>query len=233
MVSNKITHIIFLYSCKKYKESRLDIQMETWPKRVIEKYPNVLLLPITGDGNNTINNGILELAVGDGYCDLIDKTQTLFDWFINNTTAEYLIKVDDDVWLHDNFIEILLNDNHHYSGLLRYKHWFGGPIYKLSRHAILAMPRLRTMIDPTSDKAHCYPEDRAVGEAMHQTALNDFYCLLAIPFNSVCVWRHNREYESKYYDFMFVITRQKILEMFTFAESIYLAGIEKKELILV
>ena len=43
-----------------------------------------------------IMDHIVELDVGDYYEDLPKKTLAMIKWFLENSTAEYLFKIDDD-----------------------------------------------------------------------------------------------------------------------------------------
>jgi hypothetical protein len=51
---------------------------------------------------------VVQLNVGDGYLDLASKITATMDWVSKNVDTDYVIKVDDDVYLNfDNIIPIL------------------------------------------------------------------------------------------------------------------------------
>lgn len=158
----KKTHTVFHYSCIKYENTRLKYQMATWPKRLPAQVQSI---PITGDGKDTTENGILRLSIPDGYNSLAYKTQKMFRWFLDNCDTEWIIKADDDIWLSDAGIERLLLDDSRYSGcyILHYQQisLAGGPIYKIHRECLEEIVEVSSIqIDNKS------AEDIHVGAAM-------------------------------------------------------------------
>jgi hypothetical protein len=156
--------LIVIYSCKHYEDTRVRWQIDTWTKRLPE---NMKLLVMTGSGNDRIDDvGVLRLNCPDDYYGLIDKTQALFDWFTKERSEDYLIKVDDDVWLSDQSIEKIANFRDLYGGLYLSGSWASGPLYVLDKDVIKSLPRLRSFDVPG---VRWSPEDVAVGAACAST----------------------------------------------------------------
>jgi len=161
MISN--SHLLVIYSCKKHEHTRVAWQAKTWPDRLPE---GIKYLVMTGDGDNEIDkNGVLRLKVADGYLDLIDKTQALFDWFLRERSEPWLIKCDDDVWLSPSALDKIIANQHFYAGA--YGHAFaGGPLYVLHRDTISSFARLRGFVVGNN-----VAEDVAVGAAAKQARI--------------------------------------------------------------
>lgn len=156
------THLFAIYTCRKYEATRAAVQAATWPQRMPA---GAELLTITGDGLGTIDAaGVLRLGCPDHYAGLIDKTQALFDWFLKERTEEWLVKVDDDVWLSPEAIKAVIDCKQSYAGYHTLVHqstqYLSGPIYSIHRSLIAKLGRLRDF----GTLPGC-PEDVAVGAA--------------------------------------------------------------------
>lgn len=206
------------YSCKPYEYTRAKAQNEIWFNRV----SNVNKLLITGDGNNLIHDGILRLECRDDYSWLINKTQCLFDWFITETNYEYLIKMDDDVWLSDNAVNSILSDNSDYGGL--YFNWqynyFYGPCYWLSRNMISKLPRLEyctIAYDGNKRPLISFPEDMAVGNAVKLTGYKPNPTMQHL--NRYVSYVNEYPSAPHKYDVGFDGNRNKVVELMKFLED--------------
>ena len=152
------SHLVVAYSCREFEHSRLAWQATTWPVR---RPPEMAYVKMTGDGDGKIDaNGVLRLAVADGYYDLIDKTQALFEWFLQERSEPWLVKCDDDVWLSPIALKRIIENKHHYAGAYG-QHYAGGPLYVLHRNLIAKLAPLRNYVEGDE-----LAEDVAVGAAV-------------------------------------------------------------------
>jgi hypothetical protein len=207
------THLIFIYSCLKYEHSRVWWQNQTWPQRLPD---NVTSQVLTGGGDDCIDDsGVLRLDVGDGYRDLIDKTQALFDWFLDNCEQEWLVKCDDDVWLSDRALKKIASNEHRYSGAFG-TDYGGGPLYVLHREVISRLGRLR---DYVSDEK--LDEDLAVGKAVADVGES----FTPLDFNKVHWYDPSKHELAGMHDFdmIFCFTRENHRELMGYAESHYIS----------
>jgi hypothetical protein len=150
-------HLFVVYSCRAYEGSRVKWQARTWPRRLPA---GATLLTTTGAGDGRIDDeGVLRLDCPDDYNGLFDKTQALFDWFLEERTEEFLVKVDDDVWLSPEALERIVAARGDYLGGY-YSSYAGGPLYLVSRSLLARLGRLRSFIVDAN-----VAEDVAVGRA--------------------------------------------------------------------
>lgn len=163
------THLFVSYSCRRYEETRLKHQLLTWPRRLPAW---AAYLPLTGDGSGIDHaRGFLRLKCPDDYRHLIDKTQALFDWFIAERSEEWLVKVDDDVWLSPAAVSQLRCPPATYGGFHRVggaDPWASGTCYFIHRSVIARLPRLRDQplpVNAAPAAATAPPEDHAVFSA--------------------------------------------------------------------
>ena len=157
------SHLFVIYGCKAHEDNRMQWQADTWPQRMP---PATTLLRMTGDGDGQIDNGgVLRLSVADGYIDLIDKTQALFDWFLAERSEPWLVKCDDDVWLSPAALQAIMRSRSRYAGCYYSDYatdnYAGGPLYALHRDVIARLGRLREFA-----QAPYFAEDMAVGAAV-------------------------------------------------------------------
>lgn len=137
---------LFNYSCVGYENTRLRYQLKSWVDRLPEEISN---LPMTGSGNDSIDEkGFLRLNCPDGYYyDLCNKTTKMAEWFLKNTESEWLIKVDDDVWLSDETIQEIVSDTKIFSGFkMIATSWASGVsgfTYKLHRDHVEEMLKIK------------------------------------------------------------------------------------------
>ena len=141
-------------------------------------------VPVTGSGKDQYDGNILRLDVKDDYKNLVYKTKKMFEWYLDNCNTEWIIKVDDDVWLSDAGIETLLKDESPYSGsyLLDYKKIkiVAGPLYKIHRGYI------EKLTDIVSNKIeNKSSEDVHVGAALSNLGVKP---VGLFPSNKRCLW---------------------------------------------
>lgn len=157
------THTIFHYSCMRYREKRLKLQLKSWPSRLPG---NVESIPVIGSGLNNFNSGILRLKCPDDYKSLCLKTISIFKWFLNNCESDWIIKADDDVWVSDEGMQTLLKDTSPYSGgfltVLEGIRAIAGPLYKIRRDLVE-----KILKDNLLDQSK-YFEDIMVGAALNK-----------------------------------------------------------------
>ena len=206
------THLTVIFCCKQYETTRAAWQAATWPQRLPEQI-NYLLM--TGQGDGQIDaDGVLRLPVSDGYNELIDKTQALFDWFLAEREEPWLVKCDDDVWLSPAALQAVVTNEHPYAGA--YGHdYLGGPLYILHRETIAQMGRLRDFLEPPN-----LAEDVAVGAAARDIGLAP----KSLPLNPV-FWYHHKHHaldEPHSHDIMFCFSRHNHEELMRYAEKNYI-----------
>ncbi len=107
--------LVVIYSCRKYLDNRIKAIRETWGQDLEARgIPYVVLV---GDGDDTLQDGLLALDVSDRYEDLPKKTLKLFEWAYRHTDAQYVVKVDDDCYLDvGRYFDSLSYRKHFYYG---------------------------------------------------------------------------------------------------------------------
>jgi glycosyltransferase involved in cell wall biosynthesis len=109
--------LVCLYSCNKYLDTRVAAIRETWMKDLAAVGARCIV--VVGDGDDRLDGDVLRLAVSDAYEDLPAKTLRMVEWVYRNTSAQYLIKIDDDCQLSvPNYFGTLEYRAHHYHGRL-------------------------------------------------------------------------------------------------------------------
>lgn len=205
------SHLLTIFGCKAHEDNRMNWQAETWPRRLPEE---IEFLQMTGDGDDAIDSkGILRLSVADGYAELIDKTQRLFDWFIQTRDEPWLVKCDDDVWLSPHALDKIVANQSLYAGAYGFD-YAGGPLYVLHRDAIAQLPPLREcMIDNN------LAEDLALGNAARLAGIK----LGSLGFNHVHWYNHlTDELRGQHnWDMAFAHTRDNHRLLMQYCESKY------------
>lgn len=214
------THTIFHYSCVKYYETRLKHQLNSWPKRLPSTFESI---PMTGSGKDQYDGDILRLDVKDDYKSLVYKTKKMFEWYLDNCSTEWIIKVDDDVWLSDAGIETLQNDKSPYSGsyLLQYKkiHIIAGPLYKIHRDY------LEKLTDIVSNKiVNKSSEDAHVGVALSNLGVVP---VGLFPSNKRCLWPTFKKTSETQFG-LCNSTSKSLQDMYEFFDSTKSYGYAKK-----
>ena len=73
----------------------------------IDKYPNIQVYFIIGDGDNSISGDTIYLDCKDNYEDLSDKVLSFIKFCKKNFSYDYIIKTDDDSYINlHNLIEM-------------------------------------------------------------------------------------------------------------------------------
>lgn len=205
------SHLLVVSSCRKFENTRLAWQAQTWPQRLPDQ---IGYLAMTGAGDGRIDSGgILRLNVADGYCDLLDKTQALFDWFLAERDEPWLVKCDDDVWLSPQALELIAANQHVYAGAYG-QLYAGGPLYVLHRDVVKKLAVLR---DYAEDD--CPPEDVAVGAAAKDANIQ----LNTLGFNEA-FWYHHEKHQlvgEHNYDMVFCFSRQNHQQVMAYSEANY------------
>jgi hypothetical protein len=107
--------LIVIYSCRKYLDTRIAAIRATWAQDL--KARGIPYLFLVGDGDDTIDGDVLALAVSDRYEHLPQKTLKLFNWVLQRTQFQYVLKIDDDCYLDvDQFVDSLTYRKHFYYG---------------------------------------------------------------------------------------------------------------------
>jgi len=89
--------LVVIYSCRKYLDTRVAAIRATWVQEL--KARGISYVILVGDGDDTLRDDVLALAVSDRYEDLPKKTLKLFDWVYHQTDAQFVLKIDDDCYL--------------------------------------------------------------------------------------------------------------------------------------
>jgi len=209
MVSD--SHLLVIFSCQKYEDTRVKYQAKTWPRRLPE---GMTYLVMTGDGENQIyGDGVLRLNVADGYGDLIDKTQALFDWFLQERSEPWLVKCDDDVWLSPQALDRIMSNQHCYAGAYA-GDFAGGPLYILHRDTIASLGHLRDFVEDDN-----IAEDMAVGAAARAAAVE----VTSLGFEHVEWYNHLKDglHGSHTWDMAFAFTRGNHQALMEYCEKSY------------
>jgi hypothetical protein len=107
--------IVVIYSCRKYLDDRIPAIRNTWIKDLQSK--GIPYLILVGDGNDQVIDDVLALNVSDRYEDLPYKSLALFNWVLENTNFQYVLKIDDDCYLDvDEYFDSLSYRKFHYYG---------------------------------------------------------------------------------------------------------------------
>jgi hypothetical protein len=107
--------LVVLYSCRAYLESRVGKIRATWLKEL--EALGIPYLIVVGGGDDTVHGDVLGLDVSDDYEALPAKTLALFRWLYERTTAQFVIKIDDDcVMAPREYFSSLAYRRHHYFG---------------------------------------------------------------------------------------------------------------------
>ena len=130
----------------------------TWVAR-LRAYGRAQVVFVIGDPSLTepyrLDHDTLICRCGDDYISLTQKTQLLTRWMVNETSCEYLLKCDDDTYVHvENFVRFDPEGQHYVGCYAGESHASGGGGYFLSRRAatLVAEAELTETV-----------EDRAVG----------------------------------------------------------------------
>lgn len=89
--------LVAVYSCRRNLPTRIRAIRESWGRNLDAL--GIPWLVVVGDGDDTLHEGILALAVSDAYDALPAKTLALVDWVWRHTRFEHLLKIDDDCHL--------------------------------------------------------------------------------------------------------------------------------------
>ncbi|MGG5811814.1 glycosyltransferase family 2 protein [Falsiroseomonas sp. CW058] len=107
--------LVCVYSCNKYLDSRVAAIRATWMRDLAAVGARCIV--VVGDGDDRLDGDVLRLDVSDAYEDLPRKTLRMVDWVFRHTTAQYLVKIDDDCQLSvPNYFGTLEYRAHHYHG---------------------------------------------------------------------------------------------------------------------
>lgn len=140
--------LVVIYSCRAYLETRINAIRKTWLTDL--KARNIPYVILVGDGEDKLNGDVLELNVSDTYEDLPQKTLKLFDWVYHNTSAQYVLKIDDDCYLDVNrYFNCLAYRKHHYYG--RVIHRTVGGMDRAWHHSKSKTERARKAIDKSPE----------------------------------------------------------------------------------
>ena len=111
------TVCVALYTCEKYLNNRVKSCFSTWFKKLDnEKYIFTGSQDSPKKIDSELNNYLVKLKVNDDYEYLPQKTLALIEWFLKNSTSEYLFKVDDCYVNIDVFENLISNLNGDYVG---------------------------------------------------------------------------------------------------------------------
>lgn len=201
------SHLFVRYSCKKYETTRIVHQSTTWPTRLPPWADSIVM---TGNGDGTIgSDGVLRLNCQDDYHTLINKTQCLFDWFLTNTTYEWLVKIDDDVWLNDTGFDIIKTCEQLYGGFGRFPLYYSGTCYWIHRSALQLLPRLHTCVGDIN------AEDMTVGNALRTIGIHttDTITSTRITYNA------SKPLPTYLPDFCYLMNRDNVQPMFEHLET--------------
>lgn len=89
--------LVAVYSCRRNLPTRIRAIRESWGRDLDAL--GIPWLVVVGDGDDTLQDDILALAVSDAYEALPSKTLALVDWVWRHTRFEHLLKIDDDCHL--------------------------------------------------------------------------------------------------------------------------------------
>jgi hypothetical protein len=165
--------LVVIYSCRKYLETRIPAIRSTWAADLKARgIPYVILV---GDGDDRVTGDVLQLDVSDRYEDLPAKSLKLFEWVRTHTDFQYVIKVDDDVYLDvDEFFDALSHRKYHYYG--RILHRSIGTMDRTWHQGKSQGQRARRAIDKSpepavyADGATAYCLSRLALECLHRMA---------------------------------------------------------------
>lgn len=121
--------------------------------------------------------GVNVLECSDTYVGLVHKTQAMIDWFLKKTDYEYLIKMDDDVWISESTMSDILSTNEPYGGFVVHENsktpYFGGGCYWIRRDVAMKLTNIRTAYNflPDWPRIVNVAEDLAVGAYMHNMGI--------------------------------------------------------------
>lgn len=116
-VSQELSQDVFVVidTCKEEKNGRIAAIRETWLEDL--KIRGIPYLFVVGDGRGEVIGDVLELDVPDNTEAKCLKTLKIFDWIINNTNTQYLVKVSDQCFLDvDRYLDTMSYRRYHYYG---------------------------------------------------------------------------------------------------------------------
>lgn len=96
------SYTICVITCDKYLKNRIPVQRRFCFDKTDYKI-------FTGGGEQQYKNHIVLKNCTDDYFELRKKTFSVFEWFLNNTDSQYIVKCDDDTFVDVNQLNNLLD----------------------------------------------------------------------------------------------------------------------------
>jgi hypothetical protein len=212
------SHFIAIKTCKKYIKTRLVHQMETWPRRLPDGFS--MVVPYVGNGSGDIDpSGILNLSAEDSYRGLLSKSKALIEWFLLNRKEEWLVTVDDDIWLSPHALQVILTNKEPYTGAYIVKEGlFSGGLLVLSRDTCLKVLSSIDKVSQEFDNNKHIPDDLVIGMAAYRSGVAKTHLKLPLHVE----WLKNDSNFNEIpldTDFVFNWDRSRHQEMFEFLET--------------
>ena len=107
--------LVVIDTTKTQLNKRVSALRETWLKEL--KRREISYIFVTGEGRNELSGDLLELDISDCLVEKPQKALKLFEWVLQHTNAQYVVKVNDKCFLDvERYFNTLSYRKYHYYG---------------------------------------------------------------------------------------------------------------------